>query len=188
MAGVTTISTMNGTPAIGGWTIIKTGSKHINRNGPRTAIGTADIIGTIGIGGKNTTQIGRANIITIGSKDLDAGSLHSQASGGVQTRSAQRPRINRDVSRLGDVSRIDDTRSGENEMKSNRLMSLLLVIFLLSAVAGCSDTGLGAAAGAGGGALVGSAVGHPWLGALVGGTGGAVVGHEIGEHKKGDDD
>ncbi len=89
MAGVTTISTMNGTPAIGGWTIIQTGSKHITRNGPRTAIGTTNIIGTIGAGGKNTTQIGRANIITIGSKDLDAGSLHSQASGGVQTRSAQ---------------------------------------------------------------------------------------------------
>ena len=71
-------------------------------------------------------------------------------------------------------------------MKSNRLMSLLLAVFLLSGVAGCSDTGLGAAAGAGGGALVGSSVGHPWLGALVGGAGGAVVGHEIGDHKKGD--
>jgi Glycine zipper len=178
---------MNGTPAIGGWTIIQTGSKHITRNGPRTAIGTTNIIGTIGTGGKNTTQIGRANIITIGSKDLDAGSLHSAGFRRSTNTKRATPRINCVVSRLGDVSRMDDTRSGENEMKSNRLMSLLLAMFLLSAVAGCSDTGLGAAAGAGGGALVGSSVGHPWLGALVGGTGGAVVGHEIGEHKKGDD-
>lgn len=73
-------------------------------------------------------------------------------------------------------------------MRSNRLVSLLLAVLLLGGVAGCSDTGLGTAAGAGGGALVGSSVGHPWLGALVGGAGGAVVGHEIGEHnKKGDD-
>ncbi|MBV8771234.1 MAG: glycine zipper 2TM domain-containing protein [Deltaproteobacteria bacterium] len=73
-------------------------------------------------------------------------------------------------------------------MRRKRLMSLLLAVFLLLGIAGCSDTGIGAGVGAGGGALAGSAVGHPWLGALVGGAGGAVVGHEIGEHKnKGDD-
>jgi osmotically inducible lipoprotein OsmB len=73
-------------------------------------------------------------------------------------------------------------------MKLNRLLSLVLALFLLTGIVGCSDTGIGAGVGAGGGALVGSAVGHPWLGALVGGAGGAVAGHEIGEHKnKGDD-
>jgi hypothetical protein len=55
-------------------------------------------------------------------------------------------------------------------------LTLLLAIFLLVGVAGCSDTGIGA----GGGALVGSTVGYPWLEALVGGVGGAVVGHELG--------
>jgi hypothetical protein len=66
-------------------------------------------------------------------------------------------------------------------MTVRRLPALLLTVLLFVAVAGCSDTGIGAGVGAGGGALVGSSVGHPWLGALVGGAGGAVVGHEIGE-------
>lgn len=57
------------------------------------------------------------------------------------------------------------------------------MIILLFAMAGCSDTGIGAGVGAGGGALVGHEVGHPIIGALVGGAGGAVVGHEIGKHK-----
>lgn len=63
---------------------------------------------------------------------------------------------------------------------------LLFGFFLIAAIAGCSDTGIGAGVGAGGGALVGSTVGHPWLGALVGGAGGAVVGHEVGEHSNDD--
>jgi hypothetical protein len=71
-------------------------------------------------------------------------------------------------------------------MNVTRLLTLLLAIFLLAGIAGCSDTGIGAGVGAGGGALVGSTVGHPWLGALVGGTGGAVVGHEIGKDKNND--
>jgi hypothetical protein len=41
---------------------------------------------------------------------------------------------------------------------------------------------LGYGHGAGGGALVGSTVGYPWLEALVGGVGGAVVGHEFGKN------
>jgi hypothetical protein len=67
-----------------------------------------------------------------------------------------------------------------------RLLPLLLGVFLLIGIAGCSDTGIGAGVGAGGGALVGSAVGHPWLGALVGGAGGAVVGHEVGKKNNND--
>ncbi len=71
-------------------------------------------------------------------------------------------------------------------MNVTRILTLLLALFLLVGIAGCSDTGIGAGVGAGGGALVGSAVGHPWLGALVGGAGGAVVGHEIGKNKNND--
>jgi hypothetical protein len=71
-------------------------------------------------------------------------------------------------------------------MNVTRLLTLLLALFLLVGIAGCSDTGIGAGLGAGGGALVGSAVGHPWLGALVGGAGGAVVGHEIGKNQNND--
>jgi len=71
-------------------------------------------------------------------------------------------------------------------MNMRRLLALLLALFLLAGIGGCSDTGIGAGVGAGGGALVGSTVGHPWLGALVGGAGGAVVGHEIGKNKNND--
>ena len=89
MAGVITINTMNGTLAIGGYRISQTGPRHITRNGPGTGIGTSIIIGMIGTGGKSTTQIGRANIITIGSKDLDAESLHSAAFGELRPWSAR---------------------------------------------------------------------------------------------------
>ena len=68
-----------------------------------------------------------------------------------------------------------------------RISALLLAVFLLIGIAGCSDTGIGAGVGAGGGALVGSAVGHPWIGALVGGAGGAVAGHEIGQSNNNND-
>lgn len=65
-----------------------------------------------------------------------------------------------------------------------RTLSVFVFSLLFSiAVAGCSDTGIGAGVGAGGGALVGESVGHPIVGALVGGAGGALVGHEIGEHQ-----
>jgi osmotically inducible lipoprotein OsmB len=72
-------------------------------------------------------------------------------------------------------------------MISKKLSILALSSLLLVAVAGCSDTGIGAGVGAGGGALIGESVGHPVIGALVGGAGGALVGHEIGEHHYGND-
>jgi hypothetical protein len=50
-----------------------------------------------------------------------------------------------------------------------RISALLFAELLSIGVAGCSDIGMGAGVGAGGVALVGSAVGHPWIGALVGG-------------------
>jgi hypothetical protein len=87
---------------------------------------------------------------------------------------------------VGDTPFAVIARTGVDNMKSKRLVPLSLAIFLALGVAGCSDTGIGA--GVGGGALVGSSVGHPWLGALVGGAGGAVAGHEIGEHQKHGDD
>jgi osmotically inducible lipoprotein OsmB len=57
---------------------------------------------------------------------------------------------------------------------------LVLAAILLSATA-CGDTWgqravTGGAIGAGGGALLGAATGHPLLGALVGGIGGAGIG------------
>ncbi len=55
---------------------------------------------------------------------------------------------------------------------------------MLLTVAGCSDTAVGGVLGAGGGALVGSAVGHPLAGALIGGIGGAAVGYGIGHSSR----
>src|SRR5260221_11862358 len=58
--------------------------------------------------------------------------------------------------------------------------------FALVSMTGCfgspraNDTFAGAAIGAGGGALVGSAVGHPAVGALVGGVGGGALGYAVG--------
>jgi hypothetical protein len=62
----------------------------------------------------------------------------------------------------------------------NRLIAIVFSVLMIIAAAGCSDTFLGGALGAGGGALVGSAVGHPLLGAAVGGVGGAALGYGIG--------
>jgi hypothetical protein len=64
-------------------------------------------------------------------------------------------------------------------MNIGRFVSLVLGLMMLLAVAGCSDTAVGGVLGAGGGALVGSAVGHPLAGALIGGIGGAAVGYGI---------
>jgi len=69
------------------------------------------------------------------------------------------------------------------------------IIALISAMAlttttGCfgspraTDTFAGAAIGAGGGALVGAAAGHPGAGALIGGLGGGTVGYLVGTEQE----
>ena len=62
-----------------------------------------------------------------------------------------------------------------------RLKSLAIVGVLAMTTAACGDRPVdraltGGAIGAGGGALVGAAVGNPWAGAAVGAAGGAVIG------------
>jgi uncharacterized protein YcfJ len=75
-------------------------------------------------------------------------------------------------------------------MESKRLIALLFALMALAVIA-CSGeplstrekgTLLGGAAGAGAGALIGSAVGHPGAGAAIGGVGGAAAGYGIGNH------
>jgi Glycine zipper len=75
---------------------------------------------------------------------------------------------------------------GELELRRFHFSAVFLALLLGLGIAGCSDTAIGTGVGAGGGALVGSAIGHPWVGALVGGAGGAVAGHEIGESQNKD--
>jgi uncharacterized protein YcfJ len=76
-------------------------------------------------------------------------------------------------------------------MKKTGFGSLLLTVTLLTSIAGCSGAPLttrekgtlaGGVLGAGGGALIGSAVGAPGAGAAIGGAGGAVAGYAIGNH------
>ncbi|HJU10819.1 MAG TPA: glycine zipper domain-containing protein [Candidatus Binataceae bacterium] len=78
-----------------------------------------------------------------------------------------------------------------------RLIALFFSILIVLAVVGCSGeplstrekgTLLGGAAGAGAGALVGSAVGHPGAGAAIGGVGGAAAGYGIGNHMQNEQD
>ena len=62
-----------------------------------------------------------------------------------------------------------------------RLKSLAIIGGLALATAACGDRPVdraltGGAIGAGGGALVGAAVGNPWAGAAVGAVGGAAIG------------
>jgi len=58
--------------------------------------------------------------------------------------------------------------------------------FALITMTGCfgspraNDTAAGAAIGAGGGALIGAAEGHPAAGALIGGVGGGALGYIVG--------
>jgi uncharacterized protein YcfJ len=70
-------------------------------------------------------------------------------------------------------------------------MALVLSMLMMLAVLGCygeplstreKGTLLGGVAGAGAGALIGSAVGHPGAGAAIGGVGGAAAGYGIGNH------
>jgi uncharacterized protein YcfJ len=74
-------------------------------------------------------------------------------------------------------------------MHFKRLITLLISIPMMVAVVGCygpplstreKGTLLGGAAGAGAGALIGSAVGAPGAGAAIGGVGGALAGFGIG--------
>ena len=62
-----------------------------------------------------------------------------------------------------------------------RLKSLAIIGVLAMATTACGDRPVdraltGGAIGAGGGALVGAAVGNPWAGAAVGAVGGAAIG------------
>lgn len=62
-----------------------------------------------------------------------------------------------------------------------RVKQLALIAALATATAACGDRPVdraltGGAIGAGGGALVGAAVGNPWAGAAVGAVGGAAIG------------
>lgn len=78
-----------------------------------------------------------------------------------------------------------------------KLTASVLVILLLSSLAGCSGeplttrekgTLVGGAVGAGSGALIGAAVGAPGAGAAIGGVGGAVAGYAIGNHLQNEED
>jgi osmotically inducible lipoprotein OsmB len=66
----------------------------------------------------------------------------------------------------------------------------LISAFALTTTTGCfgspraTDTFAGAAIGAGGGALVGAAAGHPGAGALIGGLGGGTVGYLVGTEQE----
>ena len=82
-------------------------------------------------------------------------------------------------------------------MKLNRFIGTGLAILTFATVAGCAGeplstrekgTLIGGVAGAGGGALVGSAVGHPGAGAAIGGAAGAVSGYAIGNHMQNEQD
>lgn len=82
-------------------------------------------------------------------------------------------------------------------MQLKRIIALVLSLLMMLAVAGCyggplstreKGTLLGGAAGAGAGALVGTAVGHPGAGAAIGGLGGAAAGYGIGNHMQNQQD
>jgi len=62
-----------------------------------------------------------------------------------------------------------------------RVKTLVVLAALATTTAACGDRPVdraltGGAIGAGGGALVGAAVGNPWAGAAVGAVGGAAIG------------
>ena len=82
-------------------------------------------------------------------------------------------------------------------MKRKRLTGIICAAVMVAGMMGCSGeplstrekgTLLGGAAGAGAGALVGSAVGHPGAGAAIGGVGGAAAGYGIGNHMQNQQD
>jgi osmotically inducible lipoprotein OsmB len=82
-------------------------------------------------------------------------------------------------------------------MHLKRIIAIVFSLLMMVAVIGCSGeplstrekgTLLGGAAGAGAGALIGSAVGHPGAGAAIGGLGGAAAGYGIGNHMQNEQD
>ena len=83
--------------------------------------------------------------------------------------------------------------SGKSVSQSKFLRGCIagaLTIAATLSLAGCygppsqRDALIGGALGAGGGALVGSAVDHPGMGALIGGVAGACTGYLVGEHQE----
>lgn len=82
-------------------------------------------------------------------------------------------------------------------MKRKRLTGIVCAAVIIVGMMGCSGeplstrekgTLLGGAAGAGAGALIGSAAGHPGAGAAIGGVGGAAAGYGIGNHLQNKED
>jgi len=82
-------------------------------------------------------------------------------------------------------------------MQLQRLIALILSMLMIVTVIGCygqplstreKGTLLGGAAGAGAGALIGSAVGSPGAGAAIGGLGGAAAGYGIGNYMQNEQD
>jgi hypothetical protein len=76
-------------------------------------------------------------------------------------------------------------------MQLKHLIAIVLSLMMTLVIVGCygeplstreKGTLLGGAAGAGAGALVGSAMGAPGAGAAIGGLGGAAIGYGIGNH------
>jgi osmotically inducible lipoprotein OsmB len=76
-------------------------------------------------------------------------------------------------------------------MNCKRLAGMALAAIIATGIKACSGeplstrekgTLIGGAAGAGAGALIGSAVGHPGAGAAIGGVGGAAAGYGVGNH------
>jgi phage tail tape-measure protein len=85
----------------------------------------------------------------------------------------------------------------ESQMNRKRVGALVIAGAMLASIAGCSGeplstrekgTIIGGVAGAGGGAIIGSAVGAPGAGAAIGGAGGAVAGYAIGNHMQNEQD
>jgi len=82
-------------------------------------------------------------------------------------------------------------------MTSKKIGAFVIAGAMLASIAGCSGeplstrekgTIIGGVAGAGGGAIIGSAVGAPGAGAAIGGAGGAVAGYAIGNHMQNEED
>ena len=78
-----------------------------------------------------------------------------------------------------------------------RYVAAPMALATMLSIAGCSGeplstrekgTLIGGAAGAGGGALIGAAVGHPGAGAAIGGVAGAGTGYLVGNHEQNEED